>query len=199
MPPGEARPCSASDKQSNHKLSHCFSGAPRQARDISVCQSIRDPARSAWSSSVWFLIRPPECTPSLKHLGCFSCRVESRSDVTAVAHGGPDPIDTLRNRTQGRNSPRVVGLESDLLFPFSVDGECEGTRKRSLFRDVIPGNEDRVQSLIQSQAPVAEIVAAEPTADLDDVWGRTCISGQIFLRMVLAGLWHQGEGSSVRS
>jgi hypothetical protein len=48
--------------------------------------------------------------------------------------------------------------------------------------------EARIQPMIASQSPAAEIIAAVPTADFDPVWGRAYVSGDIFLRMVLAGL-----------
>jgi len=48
--------------------------------------------------------------------------------------------------------------------------------------------EGRIQSLIASKSTVAEIIAAAPTCDFDGVWGCGYVTGDIFVRMVLAGL-----------
>jgi cyclase len=64
-----------------------------------------------------------------------------------------------------------------------------GNRQTLLgFRDMLHTIEGRIQSLIASQSSVAKIIAAAPTADFDVVWGRGYVTGDIFIRMVLAGL-----------
>jgi cyclase len=53
--------------------------------------------------------------------------------------------------------------------------------------------EGRINSLIASRAPATEILAAAPTADFDPVWGRGYVTGDIFVRMILAGTGQGGE------
>jgi glyoxylase-like metal-dependent hydrolase (beta-lactamase superfamily II) len=48
--------------------------------------------------------------------------------------------------------------------------------------------EGRIRRLISSGSPVAEILAARPTADFDQVWGGGYVTGDIFGQIVLAGL-----------
>jgi len=55
------------------------------------------------------------------------------------------------------------------------------------FRDMLRTIEGRIQPLIASGSPVAGILAAAPTADFDRVWGRGYVTGDIFVRMILAG------------
>jgi hypothetical protein len=47
--------------------------------------------------------------------------------------------------------------------------------------------EDRIEPLIASHSTIAEILAAAPTADYDLEWGRGYVTGDIFIRMILAG------------
>jgi len=64
-----------------------------------------------------------------------------------------------------------------------------GNRQTVLgFRDMLRTIEDRVQSLMASQSSVLEIMAAAPTRDFDAVWGGGYVTGEVFLRMILAGL-----------
>jgi hypothetical protein len=56
------------------------------------------------------------------------------------------------------------------------------------FRDMLCAIEARIQPMIASQSSAAEIIAAAPTSDFDPVWGHGYVSGDIFLRMVLADL-----------
>jgi cyclase len=56
------------------------------------------------------------------------------------------------------------------------------------FRDMLIAIEHRIQSLIASGIPYPEIIASSPTAEFDAIWGRGYVTGDIFVRMVLAGL-----------
>jgi cyclase len=56
------------------------------------------------------------------------------------------------------------------------------------FADVLRAIEERVQSLVASHSTAAEIIAAAPTREFDAVWGTGYVTGDIFVRMVLAGL-----------
>jgi cyclase len=56
------------------------------------------------------------------------------------------------------------------------------------FADVLRAIEERVQSLVASHSTAAEIIAAAPTREFDAVWGTGYVTGDIFIRMVLAGL-----------
>lgn len=64
------------------------------------------------------------------------------------------------------------------------------------FRDVLSTVEDRIERLITARAPVSEILAAAPTADFDPIWRRGDVTGDIFVRMVLAGLGLAGNGTT---
>jgi glyoxylase-like metal-dependent hydrolase (beta-lactamase superfamily II) len=55
------------------------------------------------------------------------------------------------------------------------------------FRDMLRAVEGRIQSLVAPQSSVAEIIAAAPTRDFDGAWGRGYVTGDVFVRMVLAG------------
>jgi glyoxylase-like metal-dependent hydrolase (beta-lactamase superfamily II) len=55
------------------------------------------------------------------------------------------------------------------------------------FLEMLCAIEASIQPMIASRLPTAEIIAAAPTADFDPVWGRGYVSGDTFLRMVLAG------------
>jgi glyoxylase-like metal-dependent hydrolase (beta-lactamase superfamily II) len=56
------------------------------------------------------------------------------------------------------------------------------------FCDMLRTVEGRIQSMTASRSPVAAIIAAAPTRDLDAVWGGGYVTGDIFVRMVLAGM-----------
>jgi cyclase len=62
-----------------------------------------------------------------------------------------------------------------------------------VFHNMLRTIEGRINSLIASRAPATEILAAAPTADLDPVWGRGYVTGDIFVRMILAGTGQGGE------
>jgi hypothetical protein len=63
-----------------------------------------------------------------------------------------------------------------------------GNRESLLvFRDMLCTIEGRIKPLIASGSPVAGILAAGPTADFDRLWGRGYVTGDIFVRMILAG------------
>jgi len=47
--------------------------------------------------------------------------------------------------------------------------------------------EGRIKSLIASGLSFCKILAAHPTADFDPVWGSGYVTGDLFVRMVLAG------------
>jgi len=47
--------------------------------------------------------------------------------------------------------------------------------------------EGRINSLIGWQTPLGDILAAAPTADLDPVWGRGYVPGDIFVPLIVAG------------
>ncbi len=55
------------------------------------------------------------------------------------------------------------------------------------FHRMLSTIDGRIESMIKSHRPVAEILAAAPTADFDSVWGRGYVTGAIFVRMILAG------------
>jgi glyoxylase-like metal-dependent hydrolase (beta-lactamase superfamily II) len=56
------------------------------------------------------------------------------------------------------------------------------------FRDMLVAIEGRIRSLVALHMSVAEIIAAAPTRDFDGAWGRGYVTGDVFVRMVLAGL-----------
>jgi glyoxylase-like metal-dependent hydrolase (beta-lactamase superfamily II) len=56
------------------------------------------------------------------------------------------------------------------------------------FRDMLVAIEGRIQSLVALHLSVAEIIAAAPTHEFDGVWSRGYVTGDVFVRMVLAGL-----------
>ena len=56
------------------------------------------------------------------------------------------------------------------------------------FRNMLRTIEVRIKALIASGSSVTEILAAAPTADFDPVWGRGYVTGEIFVRMIPAGL-----------
>ena len=55
------------------------------------------------------------------------------------------------------------------------------------FHNMLSTIEGRIKPLIASHSTAAEILAATPTADFDLVWGQGYVTGDIFVRMVLAG------------
>jgi glyoxylase-like metal-dependent hydrolase (beta-lactamase superfamily II) len=56
------------------------------------------------------------------------------------------------------------------------------------FRDMLVAIEGRIRPLVALHLSVAQIVAAAPTREFDGVWGRGYVTGDVFVRMVLAGL-----------
>jgi hypothetical protein len=56
------------------------------------------------------------------------------------------------------------------------------------YGDMLCAIEGRIKPRIAARLPVAEIIAAAPTRDFDVVWGRGYVTGDFFVRMVLAGL-----------
>jgi len=55
------------------------------------------------------------------------------------------------------------------------------------FRDMLCSVEGRIKPMMASGSSLAEILAAAPTADFDLFWGRGYVTGDIFVRMVVAG------------
>jgi len=47
--------------------------------------------------------------------------------------------------------------------------------------------EGRIKPLIASGLSFCKILAANPTADFDPLWGSGYVTGDLFVRMVLAG------------
>src|SRR5262245_41409904 len=83
---------------------------------------------------------------------------------------------------------RLLGLVNPNTLVVPGHGAI-GNRQTLLgFRDMLRTIEDRVQSLLASQSSVPEIMAAAPTRDFDAIWGRGYVTGEVFLRMILAGL-----------
>jgi glyoxylase-like metal-dependent hydrolase (beta-lactamase superfamily II) len=76
-----------------------------------------------------------------------------------------------------------------------VPGHGAATNRVGLaeFRDMLRGIEDRVLALIEAGRQIPEVIAAEPTADLDPLWGRGYVTGARFTRMVLAGMGFSGR------
>lgn len=64
------------------------------------------------------------------------------------------------------------------------------------FADLLQVVEERVQSLVASNATPPEIIDAAPTREFDAVWGAGYVTGDIFLRMVLAGLGLAEKGTA---
>jgi hypothetical protein len=56
------------------------------------------------------------------------------------------------------------------------------------FHDMLSAIEGRIKPLIASGATVAAILASAPTAHFDGLWGRGYCTGDIFVRMILAGV-----------
>jgi cyclase len=56
------------------------------------------------------------------------------------------------------------------------------------FCDMLRTIEDRIVTLIEAKLDIADIVAAQPTAEFDSLWGRGYVAGADFTRMVLAGM-----------
>jgi hypothetical protein len=56
------------------------------------------------------------------------------------------------------------------------------------FRDMLRRIEDRILASVEAQLEAREIVSAQPTAEFDPLWGRGCVTGMHFTRMVLAGM-----------
>jgi cyclase len=56
------------------------------------------------------------------------------------------------------------------------------------FRDMLRRIEDRILALVEAQLETPEIMAAQPTAEFDLLWGRGYVTGTHFTRMVLAGM-----------
>jgi cyclase len=55
------------------------------------------------------------------------------------------------------------------------------------FRNMLRTIEGRIQPMIASGESFSEILAARPTSDSDPLWGGGYVTGDLFVRMVLAG------------
>ena len=71
-----------------------------------------------------------------------------------------------------------------------VPGHGPMGNRRALidFRDMLHGIEDRILELVNSGSTPSEIIRAAPTSDHDQLFGRGYVTGDLFTRMVLAGL-----------
>jgi len=56
------------------------------------------------------------------------------------------------------------------------------------FCEMLRTVEGRIQPMVAASRSAAEVLASAPTADFDPVWGRGYVTGDIFVRMILAGI-----------
>jgi hypothetical protein len=56
------------------------------------------------------------------------------------------------------------------------------------FRNMLVAVRDRVAQLKKQGRTLAEVVAAKPTADYDETWGKWVIDGSTFTSLVYAGV-----------
>jgi hypothetical protein len=56
------------------------------------------------------------------------------------------------------------------------------------FRDMVVTIRDRVQEHINAGRSVDEVIAAGPTADFDEAWGKAFMNGEQFIRIVYESL-----------
>ena len=52
------------------------------------------------------------------------------------------------------------------------------------YRDMLATVRDRVQTLKSSGKPLPDVIAAKPTADLDDIWGKGFMKPEFFVTIV---------------
>ena len=85
--------------------------------------------------------------------------------------------------------PRNPFRKLSTLTPLLVPGHGPIGNRDSLltFGDMLRTVEGRIQPLIACGESFSDILAAAPTADFDPVWGGGYVTGDLFVRMVLAG------------
>jgi cyclase len=108
-----------------------------------------------------------------------------------LVNGGYPIIDeSSRGSLRGliEASERFLALVNDETAIVPGHGPI-GNRKMLLeFHDTLCTIEGRIMPLVAAHASVSEIIAAAPTRDFDAVLGRGYVTGDFFVRMVLAGL-----------
>jgi hypothetical protein len=80
---------------------------------------------------------------------------------------------------------RIVNADTVVVPGHGAIGD---RRTLIAFADLLRVIEGRVQSLVASRSTPAEIIAAAPTREFDAVWGSGHVSGDILVRMIVAGL-----------
>jgi len=67
-------------------------------------------------------------------------------------------------------------------------GEISGRAELVAFRDMLRSARERIVPLVRSGKSLEEIVAAKPTAELDETWGQGFMKPEMFVKAVLGGL-----------
>ena len=62
------------------------------------------------------------------------------------------------------------------------------TRRRGRYRDIMVTVRDRVQKLKSSGQTLEQVVAAKPTKNLDDPWGKGLMQPDLFVTIVYGTL-----------
>ena len=58
----------------------------------------------------------------------------------------------------------------------------------TIYRDMLTGTIGRIKALVKEGKKLDEIIAAKPTADVDERWGKGFIPTARYIEMVIAGL-----------
>lgn len=80
---------------------------------------------------------------------------------------------------------RIVNADTVVVPGHGAIGD---RRTLFVFADLLRAIEERVQSLVALHSTPAQNIAAAPTREFDGVWGSGYVTGDVFVRMVLAGL-----------
>ena len=62
------------------------------------------------------------------------------------------------------------------------------------FRDMLAKVRDRIRPLVKARKTLAQVVAARPTADLDEKWGKGSMNAERFVGVVVADLSRRSRG-----
>jgi cyclase len=83
---------------------------------------------------------------------------------------------------------RTLAIANDTTKIIPGHGPLATKADLKIYRDMLVGTIGRIKALVKEGKKLDEIVAAKPTADFDERWGKGFIPPARFIEMVIAGL-----------
>jgi len=83
---------------------------------------------------------------------------------------------------------RVIAIADPQTKIIPGHGPLAGKADLVIYRDMLVGTIGKIKALVKQGKALEEIVAAKPTADFDERWGKGFIPAARYIGMVMKGL-----------